>query len=68
MKKTVSYTDSRGQSHSTPESATVSDLAALFLSEKTPNGVALDVAQRILSNRSDIERIFHEHDIATEPE
>lgn len=67
MKKTVSYTDSRGQSHNTAEAATVSDLAAIFLSEKTPNGVAMDVAQRILSNRKEIERIFAEHDEATQP-
>lgn len=65
MKKAVSYTDARGHSHNTPEAATVSDLAALFV--KDPNGVAMDFAQKIFANRAKIEQIFAEHDEAIQP-
>lgn len=62
MKRAVSYTDAQGRSHNTPESATVSDLAALF--NKDPAGIATDFAQKILANRTKIEQIFKEHDEA----
>jgi sulfur carrier protein ThiS len=62
LKRTISFTDGRGRSHNCPEAATVSDLAALF--DKDPNGVATDFAQKILSKRKEIERIFEEHDEA----
>jgi hypothetical protein len=68
MKKAITYTDARGQSHLTPEGATVSDIAGLFISEKTPSGAAGEIAKVVLSRRQDIERIFKEHDIATDPD
>lgn len=67
MKKTVSFTDARGGTHHTAEAATVSDLAGLFINEKTPSGAAQGIAAIVLKRRSDIERIFREHDEATQP-
>jgi hypothetical protein len=66
LKRAISYTDAQGRSHNTPESATVSDLRALF--PKDPEGVAVAFAQKILENRPEIERIFKEFDEATQPE
>lgn len=64
MKRAVTFTDGRGQSHHTAEAATVSDIAGLLINEKFPQGAATDLAAKILKRRKDIERIFAEHDEA----
>lgn len=65
MKKSITYTDARGQSHNSAESATVSDLAGLLTCQKMPLGAATDIARKIFAKRADLERIFKEHDEAT---
>ena len=66
MKRAVSYTDAAGRSHLTPEAATVSDVAGLLINERFPQGAAEELGAIILARRSDLERIFREHDEAVQ--
>lgn len=68
MKKAVTFTDAAGRTHLSAEGATVSDIAGLLINEKFPAGAATDLATKIFKRRSDIERIFKEHDIAVDPD
>jgi hypothetical protein len=64
MKKAITYTDAAGRPHNSAEGATVSDIAGLFINEKTPAGAASGIASIVFARRKDIERIFAEHDDA----
>ncbi len=64
MKRSVTYTDAGGRPHQTAEAATVSDIAGLFINEKTPAGAASGIAAIVFARRKDIERIWAEHDDA----
>lgn len=64
-KQVPSYRDSRGRSHTTPQAATVSDIAALF--KTLPAGAAGNMAGIVFHNREELERIFAEHDEITVP-
>lgn len=54
--------DNKGESHASPELATISDLVALFGRMNGPEGMADGVARLILERRKEIEQAFAEHD------
>lgn len=64
-KQVPGYRDSRGRQHTTPQAATVSDIAALF--STLPAGAAENMASIVFHNRENLERIFAEHDEITQP-
>ena len=58
----VGYFDSKGAFFKTPESATVSDLAAVLGKVGDGESLAPGIAQMIFQHRKEIEHIFTEHD------
>ncbi len=56
------YFDSKGQYFKTANEATISDLSALLGRVGDGESLALGIATNLLEKRSDIERIFAEHD------
>lgn len=64
MKRTISYTDARGRLHATPEPATVSEICDLLGGDAEKEGLAYGIAKEILAKRTELERLFREHDEA----
>jgi len=64
--KVEAYLDNRGKLHKTAEAATVEDLAHKVFG--SAESMAPSLAQKVLTNRADIERIFAEYDAALNPE
>ena len=60
--KGIGFFDSRGQFFKNPEEATMSDLAALLGKIGEGDSLAPGIAHLLLQRRTDIERIFAEHD------
>lgn len=60
--KGIGYFDSRGHFFKTPEDATLSDLSMLLGRIGEGDSLAPGIAAMLLERRSDIERIFAEHD------
>lgn len=56
------FFDSRGNYHKTPEDATISDLAGILGKIGEGDSLAPGIAQMLLDRRSEIERLFAEHD------
>lgn len=65
-KKVEAYLDDRGKLHKTLEAATIADLAHQVFG--SGESMAPSLAQKVLTTRADIERIFAEHDVALNPE
>jgi hypothetical protein len=61
----IGYFDSRGQFFRTPEEATISDLAATLGRVGEGEGLAQGIAKTLLEKRSEIERMFADHDAMT---
>lgn len=59
----TAYRDSKGALHSTPERATLADLADVLGRVGEEGGMTSGVAKLILEKRSEIERVFAEHDV-----
>lgn len=62
------FFDRKGQFHKTPRDATVSDLAALLGQIGEGESLAPGIAYMLLERRSEIERLFGEHDTMLEEE
>lgn len=58
----VAYRDSKGGLHSSPEKATLEDLAAVLGRVGDEGGMTSGVARMIFDKRAEIERVFAEHD------
>lgn len=56
------FFDARGRYFKTPEEATVSDLAGILGKIGEGESLAPGIAQMMLERRSEIERLFAEHD------
>ncbi|QPC99778.1 MULTISPECIES: hypothetical protein [Qipengyuania] len=56
------FFDTRGHYHKTPEDATIADLAALLGKIGEGESLAPGIAMTLLDRRSEIERLFAEHD------
>ncbi|MXO95998.1 hypothetical protein GRI34_06120 [Erythrobacter aquimaris] len=56
------FFDTRGNYHKTPEDATISDLAGILGKIGEGDSLAPGIAQMLLQRRSEIERLFSEHD------
>lgn len=56
------FFDTRGNYHKTPEDATVADLAGILGKIGDGDSLAPGIAQMLLERRSEIERLFSEHD------
>lgn len=63
----IAYQDRKGVLHSTPDKATLEDLAAVLGRVGEEGGMTAGVAKLILDKRADIERIFAEYDKLTTP-
>lgn len=61
-KKGTGYFDRKGQFFKTPRDATASDIAALLGQIGDGESLAPGIAQMLIERRSDIERLFAEHD------
>ncbi len=59
----IGFFDSRGTFFKTPEEATVSDLAALLGKIGDGESLAPGIAHMLLERRSDVERLYSEHDL-----
>lgn len=60
------YFDSKGQYFRTPSEATISDLAGLLGRVGEGESLAPGIAHMILEKRTEIERIFADHDAMLE--
>lgn len=58
----TAYRDTKGGLHSSPERATLEDLAGVLGRVGDEGGMTSGVARMIFDKRSEIERIFAEHD------
>lgn len=58
----TAYRDTKGGLHSTPEKATLADLAGVLGRVGEEGGMTAGVAKLIFDRREEIERIFLEHD------
>lgn len=58
----IGYFDKRGHFFKGPEEATISDLAMLLGKIGDGESMATGIASMLLERRSEIERIFAEHD------
>lgn len=58
----IGFFDSRGAFFKTPDEATVSDLAALLGKIGDGESLAPGIAHMLLERRSDVERLYAEHD------
>jgi hypothetical protein len=58
----IGFFDSRGHFFKTPEEATLSDLSLLLGRIGEGDSLAPGIASMLLERRSEIERIFAEHD------
>ena len=56
------FFDTRGNYHKTPEDATIADLAATLGKIGEGDSLAPGIAQMLLTKRTEIERLFAEHD------
>lgn len=56
------FFDTRGNYYKTPEDATISDLAGILGKIGEGDSLAPGIAQMLLDRRSEIERLFAEHD------
>ena len=56
------FFDTRGNYHKTPEDATISDLAGILGKIGDGDSLAPGIAQMLLQRRTEIERLFGEHD------
>ncbi|MBD2842070.1 hypothetical protein [Erythrobacter rubeus] len=61
-KRGTGYFDRRGHFFKTPRDATASDIAALLGQIGDGESLAPGIAHMLLDRRSDIERLFAEHD------
>ena len=61
-KKGTGYFDRKGQFFKTPREATVSDIAALLGQIGDGESLAPGIAQTLIERRTEIERLFAEHD------
>lgn len=58
----TAYRDAKGGLHSSPEKATLEDLASVLGRVGDEGGMTAGVARMIYDKRAEIERIFAEHD------
>ncbi|MBA4751082.1 MAG: hypothetical protein H2055_02470 [Sphingopyxis sp.] len=58
----TAYRDVKGGLHSTPEKATLADLASVLGRVGEEGGMTAGVAKLIFEKRDEIERVFREHD------
>ncbi len=58
----VAYRDTKGGLHSSPEKATLEDLAGVLGRVGDEGGMTAGVAKLIYEKRAEIERVFMEHD------
>ena len=56
------FFDTRGNYHKTPEDATIADLAGILGKIGDGDSLAPGIAQMLLQRRTEIERLFGEHD------
>lgn len=56
----TAYRDSKGGLHSTPEKATLADLAGVLGRVGEEGGMTAGVAKLLLDKREEIERVFQE--------
>jgi hypothetical protein len=61
-KRTTAYADNKGRLHATANAATLSDLACILGKIGDGDSLAPGIATLLLEKRSEIERIFAEHD------
>ncbi len=61
-KKGTGYFDRKGQFFKTPREATASDIAALLGQIGDGESLAPGIAQTLIERRTEIERLFAEHD------
>ncbi|WP_298465876.1 hypothetical protein [uncultured Erythrobacter sp.] len=61
-RKGTGYFDRKGHFFKTPREATASDIAALLGQIGDGESLAPGIAQMLIERRSDIERLFKEHD------
>ncbi len=62
-RKGTGFFDTRGHYYKTPEEATVSDLAGVLGKIGDGESLAPGIAHMMLDRRSEIERLFAEHDV-----
>lgn len=58
----TAYRDDKGGLHSTPEKATLADLAGVLGRVGEEGGMTAGVAKPLFEKREEIERVFLEHD------
>jgi len=58
----TAYRDTKGGLHSTPEKATLADLAGVLGRVGEEGGMTAGVAKLLFDKREEIERVFLEHD------
>jgi hypothetical protein len=58
----TAYRDDKGGLHSTPEKATLADLAGVLGRVGEEGGMTAGVAKLLFDKREEIERVFAEHD------
>ena len=58
----TAYRDDKGGLHSTPEKATLADLAGVLGRVGEEGGMTAGVAKLLFEKRKEIERVFAEHD------
>lgn len=63
----TAYRDSKGGLHSSPEKATLEDLAGVLGRVGDEGGMTAGVARMIFDKRAEIERVFAEHDAMIKP-
>lgn len=61
----TAYRDIKGGLHSSPEKATLEDLAGVLGRVGDEGGMTAGVARMIFDKRAEIERVFAEHDAIT---
>ena len=62
-RKGTGFFDAKGRYFKTPEEATVADLAGILGKVGDGESLAPGIAQMMLERRSEIERLFSEHDM-----
>lgn len=62
----MAYRDSKGYLHTSPEKATLEDLASVLGRVGDEGGMTSGVARMIFDKRQEIERVFAEHDAMVE--
>ena len=62
-RKGTGFFDTKGHYYKTPEEATVSDLASILGKIGDGESLAPGIAHMMLDRRSEIERLFAEHDV-----